>query len=157
MREKVNGEITFSLADHIFVVLQDNKDNGNEFMTDSDIAIDVMARVKTLLNDKYRRKVIQPKSIRGAMGEVRNLADAEGMTIVTDRKPTEGKNSVFDGWVIDGWRIATEEDKGYIEQELKLRMQKGAGFSDSVKRIRGTATKSGILPHELDKTPAIEE
>ena len=157
MREKANGEVTYSLADHIFIVLQANKDNGNHFMTYSDLAIDVMQRIKGLEKDKYKRKVIQPKSIRGAMGEVRNLADLEGMTIVTDRKPTDG-NGPFEGWIIDGWRIATEDDKGYIEQELEIRAIRGNSFFDSQKRIRSTATKSGILPQETKKhRKSIEE
>lgn len=159
MRTKFNKEtgkeeIQYSLAEHIFIVLQANKDNGNEFMTDSDIAIDVMQRVKTLPKDKYKRKIIQPKSIRGAMGDVRNLADSEGMTIVTDRKATDKKN-FFDGWIIDGWRIATEQDKDYIEQELKIRALREDGYSDSQKRIKNTATASGILPSE--KRTAIDE
>ena len=146
MREKINGEITYALADHIFIVLQANKDNGNHFMTDSDLAIDVMQRIKGIDKDKYSRKVIQPKSIRGAMGDVRNIADAEGMTIVTDRKTTQSKTSQLSGWIIEGWRIATEQDKGYIEQELELRTQIGTRFTDTAKRIRDTATKSKILP-----------
>jgi len=154
---KKNGEEILSLADHVWLVLLNNLKGDNHWLNESDIAIRVMSNVLGRPQDKtLYGKVIQPKSIKSCMGTVRSMADIEGMTIVAERKTEDDKGNDLKGWIITGWRIATEEDQDYIQHELELRAIRETGYADNRKRIHHTAKTSGLLPKESPQE-SIEE
>lgn len=136
MRTKKDGTEVMSLADHIWNVLEANEANGNEFMNESAIAIDVMANVRGRPQDKtlYGR-VIQPKSIKSCMGSVRAIADLNGATIVAERKFHDEKGTALKGWIILGWRIASDEDEDYITHELSIRATMESGVSKMRRKL----------------------
>jgi len=145
-----------SLPDHILQVLEENLNNGNNWMTASDISIEVMSNVRGRPQDKRLfRKIIQAKTIKSHMGYVRDLADAKGMTVVAERKFKNDDGDPLQGYHITAWRIATEEDIDYIQHELQLRATKEANLSNKRRKIRSTAKRKGLLPPELDEAKEI--
>lgn len=144
MIELNNGEKKFSIADHILIILKENNNNGNKFLTNSDIAIRVMSRILGMPGDNQYGKVIQPKTIQSLMGEVRKLADEEGITIIADRRnPKTREPSKIR---ISGWRIATEGDDEYIRKEIELRAERRDSYESNREKIQSTAEKSKLLP-----------
>ena len=143
MRKDKNGNDVMSLADHIWHVLEANEANGNEFMDESMIAIDVMTIVRGRPQDKplYGR-VIQPKSIKSCMGSVRGIADENGATIIAERKFHDEKGTALKGWIILGWRIASDEDENYIAHELSIRATIEKGQGKMRRRLKGDQTEA---------------
>jgi len=136
MYTKKDKTIVMSLTDHVWTVLKENNDNGNHWLTESDIAIRVMSNVLGRPDDKsLYGKVIQPKSIKSIMGAVRGLADTKGMTIVARRKFEDDNGKNLKGWIITGWRISTEEDEDYITHEIKIRATMRNGASEGIRKI----------------------
>jgi hypothetical protein len=150
MKTKTNGVVKYSLADHIWIILKENIDNGNPFLGLYDLSLLLMNRINTIPNDKYYKKQIQYKTIKATMGMVRNLANANNMTIVAERKTTNDAGKSLGGWIVIGWRIADERDEDYIRKEIEIRNTQETGLRTSRERIQGK------LPPG-DKQEAIEE
>lgn len=138
------------LEEIILEVLANNYDDGNAFMSDGEIAYQCMG----LLYEKgiKRKTIITPIAVRARMSKVRESADDQGITIVSERmiEPAideKTKKVLYErkGWKVKRWRIAGEEDEGYIKREIELRLERSDNLSVVAKRIQETAIRKGLI------------
>ena len=150
----------------ILEVLEKELYNGDDFLTDSEIAY----YTNGISYEKGFARIapIQPKSVRDRMPKVREIADNKGMTIIakrvkdevitvkvynpeTKKKEIQVKKNDSKSLKVIGWKIAGKNDQDYIKNELELRETMRNGIENSRAKIERTATKKGLLAPKEQK------
>jgi hypothetical protein len=156
----------------ILEVLEKELYNGDEFLTDSEIAY--KANGISYEKGYGRYAPIVSKSVRDRMPRVREIADEKGMTIIAKRVKDEIKTKkVYNpekrkqelqvvkndskSLKVIGWKIASTKDTQYIKNELEIRVTLRDAFEDSRSKIQETATKKGLLPPPIKDIPQLDE
>jgi len=128
-----------NLQTQILQVLEDNLKANGSFMTISDIA-------GAVFGNGYVKKTafIHDQMIKERMGQVRELADANGLLIIPKRKPTKNdKNKKF---LIEGWKIAVQGfDDDYVYDELMYKRNNGQARTKSFKNLLNKAQSKGMI------------
>ena len=136
-----------SLETKILNTLENNRDGNNVFMSPEDIAIEIYGS-EIFSSNTATFRVIQDElttKVRQRMGQVKELADENGMTVIPRRKPVKGGTKKFR---IIGWKILTEGDEAFIVDELMYKRQNGQSRINSFNQLKEVAVRKGLLAAE---------
>ena len=134
----------------ILNVLEINRDSENVFMTPEDITIAIYGNeIFSANTSKFRE--MQDDLIRGVknrMGQVKELAEENGMTVIPRRKPVKGGTKKF---CVLGWKVLTEGDEAFIVDELIYKRNNGQSRINSFNQLKEVAVNRGLVAAEKVK------
>ena len=128
----------------ILNVLENNRDEDNVFMTPEDITVAIYGNEIFLVNTTKFREMQDDlvRSVRTRMGQVKELAEENGMTVIPRRKPVKDGTKKFR---VLGWKVLTEGDEAFVVDELIYKRDNGQSRINSFNRLKETAESRGLI------------
>jgi len=134
-----------NLETQILAAFHEGLNKGLNWLTNEDIGIMIWGNGYIPQTAHIFNKMIKER-----MWKVRELAEQEGTLIIPMRKRIPNSTR---GFKITAWKIATIDDRKYIEDELMYKLHNGDSRKKSTIRFVKTAVASSMLPpvklHEL--------